>query len=130
MTVFRWLQRFSPQLLSLMRIAVGLTFVEHGTQKLLNFPVPRPGLSIPLLLFTGILETVGGALVTLGLKTRLFAFLLSGELAVGYWWLHAPRSPFPMANGGEAMVLYCFVFLYLAALGAGPWSLDAQMKRA
>ena len=130
MTVFRWLQRFSPQLLSLMRIAVGLTFVEHGTQKLLNFPVPRPGLSIPLLLFTGILETVGGALVTLGLKTRLFAFLLSGELAVGYWWLHAPRSPFPMANGGEAMVLYCFVFLYLAALGAGPWSLDAQLKRA
>ena len=128
--MFRWLQRFSPQLLSLMRIAVGLTFIEHGTQKLLDFPVPRPGLSLPLLLFTGILESVGGTLVTLGLKTRLFAFLLSGELAVGYWWLHAPRSPFPMANGGEAMVLYCFVFLYLAALGAGPWSLDAQMKRA
>ena len=130
MRVFRWLQRLSPQLLSLMRIAVGLTFIEHGTQKLLDFPVPRPGLSLPLLLFTGILESVGGALVTLGLKTRLFAFLLSGELAVGYWWLHAPRSPFPMANGGEAMVLYCFVFLYLAALGAGPWSLDALMKRA
>jgi putative oxidoreductase len=128
--MFRWLQRFSPQLLSLMRIAVGLTFIEHGTQKLLSFPVPRPGLSLPLLLFTGILETVGGALVTLGLMTRLFAFLLSGELAVGYWWLHAPRSPYPMANGGEAMVLYCFVFLYLVARGAGPWSLDAQMKRA
>jgi putative oxidoreductase len=128
--MFRWLQRFSPQLLSLMRIAVGLTFIEHGTQKLLNFPVPRPGLSLPLLLFTGILETVGGTLVTLGLKTRLFAFLLSGELAVGYWWLHVPRSLYPMANGGEAMVLYCFVFLYIAALGAGPWSLDAQMKRA
>ena len=128
--MFRWLQRFSPQLLSLMRIAVGLTFIEHGTQKLLSFPVPRPGLSLPLLLFTGILETVGGALVTLGLMTRLFAFLLSGELAVGYWWLHAPRSPYPMANGGEAMVLYCFVFLFIAAVGAGPWSLDAQMKRA
>jgi len=113
-----------------MRIAVGLTFIEHGTQKLLSFPVPRPGLSLPLLLFTGILETLGGTLVTLGLKTRLFAFLLSGELAVGYWWLHAPRSPYPMANGGEAMVLYCFVFLYIAALGAGPWSLDAQIKRA
>jgi putative oxidoreductase len=128
--MFRWLKRFSPQLLSLMRIAAGLTFIEHGTQKLLNFPVPRPGLSLPLLLFTGILETIGGTLVTLGLMTRLFAFLLSGELAVGYWWLHAPRSPYPMANGGEAMVLYCFVFLYIAALGAGPWSLDAQMKRA
>ena len=128
--MFRWLQRFSPQLLSLMRIAVGLTFIEHGTQKLLDFPVPRPGLSLPLLLFTGILESVGGALVTIGLKTRLFAFLLSGELAVGYWWLHFPRSPFPMANGGEAMVLYCFVFLYLAAVGAGPLSVDALMKRA
>ena len=89
MTVFRWLQRFSPQLLSLMRIAVGLTFVEHGTQKLLNFPVPRPGLSLPLLLFTGILETAGGALVTLGLKTRLFAFLLSGELC--RWQLSRSR---------------------------------------
>jgi len=128
--MFRWLKRFSPQLLSLMRIAVGLTFIEHGTQKLLSFPVPRPGLSLPLLLFTGILETVGGTMVTLGLMTRLFAFLLSGELAVGYWWLHAPRSPYPMVNGGEAMVLYCFVFLYIAAVGAGPWSLDAQMKRA
>ena len=128
--MFRWLKKFSPQLLSLMRIAVGLTFLEHGTQKLLDFPLPKPGLSLPLLLFTGILESVGGALVMVGYQTRLFAFLLSGELAVGYWWLHFPRSPFPMANGGEAMVLYCFVFLYLAAVGAGPWSLDAQMKRA
>jgi len=128
--MFRWLKNLSPQLLSLMRIAVGLTFLEHGTQKLLSFPVPRPVLALPLLLFTGILETVGGTLVTLGLYTRIAAFLLSGELAVGYWWLHEPRSPFPMANGGEAMVLYCFVFLYLAAVGAGPLSVDAQMRRA
>jgi putative oxidoreductase len=128
--MFRWLKRLSPQLLSLMRIAVGITFIEHGTQKLLDFPVPRPGLALPLLLFTGILETAGGTLVTLGLFTRIAAFLLSGELAVGYWWIHAPRSLFPMANGGEAMVMYCFVFLYIAAVGAGPWSLDAAMKRA
>ena len=128
--MFGWLKRFSPELLSLMRIAVGITFIEHGTQKLFSFPVPRPSLAVSLLMFTGILETVGGTLVTLGLMTRLFAFLLSGELAVGYWWLHAPRSPYPMANGGEAMVLYCFVFLYIAAAGPGPWSLDAQMKRA
>jgi putative oxidoreductase len=128
--MFRWLKRWSPQLLSLMRIAVGITFLEHGTQKLLDFPAPRPGLALPLLLFTGILETVGGTLVTIGLQTRLAAFLLSGELAVGYWWLHAPRSPYPMLNGGEAMVLYCFVFLYIAAAGPGPWSVDAQMKRA
>jgi putative oxidoreductase len=129
--MFNWLQRWSPQLLSLMRIAVGITFVEHGTQKLLGFPVPAPGaLGIVLLLFTGILETIGGTLVTLGLLTRIAAFLLSGELAVGYWWMHAPRSLFPMANGGEAMVLYCFVFLYIAAVGPGPWSLDALPKRA
>jgi putative oxidoreductase len=128
--MFNWLQRCSPQLLSLMRIAVGITFVEHGTQKLLGFPVPAPGaLGTFLLLFTGILETVGGTLMTLGLLTRIAAFLLSGELAVGYWWMHAPRSMFPMANGGEAMVLYCFVFLYIAAVGAGPWSLDASLKR-
>ncbi|HXI99874.1 MAG TPA: DoxX family protein [Micropepsaceae bacterium] len=128
--MFRWLKRFSPQLLSVMRIAVGLTFIEHGTQKLLSFPVPRPGLALPLLLFTGILESVGGTLVTLGLYTRIAAFLLSGELAVGYWWLHEPRSFYPMANGGEAMVLYCFVFLYIAAAGAGPLSFDATMRRA
>ena len=128
--MFAWLQRLSPQLLSLMRIAVGITFIEHGTQKLLSFPVPKPGLALPLLLFTGILETAGGTLVTLGLFTRIAAFLLSGELAVGYWWMHAPRSLYPMANGGEAMVLYSFVFLYIAALGGGPWSLDALARRA
>jgi putative oxidoreductase len=128
--MFRSLKRLSPQLLSLMRIAVGLTFIEHGTQKLLDFPVPRPGLALPLLLFTGILETVGGSLVTLGLMTRITAFLLSGELAVGYWWIHEPRSLYPMANGGEAMVIYCFVFLYLAAVGAGPLSVDKLIKRA
>jgi putative oxidoreductase len=127
--MFKGLQRWSPQLLSLMRIAVGITFVEHGTQKLLGFPVPAPGLGIFLLLFTGILETVAGTLLSVGLMTRMAAFLLSGELAVGYWWMHAPRSPYPMANGGEAMVLYCFVFLYIAAVGPGPWSLDALQKR-
>jgi len=128
--MFKWLQRWSPQLLSLMRIAVGITFVEHGTQKLLGFPVPAPGaLGIFLLLFTGILETTAGTLLTVGLMTRMAAFLLSGEVAVGYWWMHAPRSLYPMANGGEAMVLYCFVFLYIAAVGPGPWSLDALQKR-
>lgn len=127
--MFTTLQRYAPQLLSLMRIAFAITFIEHGTQKLLDFPVPRPGLSLPLLYFTGILETLGGTLIGVGLYTRLFAFLVSGELAVGYWWLHAPRSPIPMLNGGEAMVLYCFAFLYIAAAGPGPWSLDAKMNR-
>jgi len=129
--MFRWLERWSPQLLSVTRIAVAIAFVEHGTQKLFSFPIPPIGaLGLPLLLFTGILETVGGTLVALGLFTRIAAFLLSGEMAVGYWWMHAPQSLFPIANGGEAMVLYCFVFLFIAAAGAGPWSLDARIKRA
>ncbi|MSP94727.1 MAG: DoxX family protein [Alphaproteobacteria bacterium] len=127
--MFTTLQRFSPQLLSLMRIAFGITFIEHGTQKLFDFPTPRPGLSLPLLYFTGILETLGGALIGVGLYTRILAFLISGEMAVGYWWIHAPRSIYPMANGGEVMVLYCFAFLYIAAVGPGPLSLDAMMKR-
>jgi putative oxidoreductase len=128
--MFKRLRRWSPQILSLMRIALGVTFIEHGTQKLLGFPVAAPGLALPLLLFTGVLETVGGTLVALGLLTRIAAFVLSGELAVGYWWIHVPRSFYPLANGGEVMVLYCFVFLYIAAVGAGPWSLDARMKSA
>ncbi len=129
--MFGWLERWLPQLLSVMRIAVAITFVEHGTQKLFSFPIePVGALSPPMLYFTGILETVGGTLVALGLSTRLAAFLLAGEMAVGYWWMHAPRSLFPIANGGEVMVLYCFVFLYIAAKGPGPWSMDALMKRA
>jgi putative oxidoreductase len=128
--MFKRLRRWSPQILSLMRIALGVTFIEHGTQKLLGFPVAAPGLALPLLLFTGVLETVGGTLVALGLLTRIAAFVLSGELAVGYWWIHVPRSFYPLANGGEVMVLYCFVFLYIAAVGAGPWSLEAWRKSA
>lgn len=117
------LQRFKPELLSLMRVATGITFLEHGTQKLFGFPVAPPGrLALPLLLFTGVLETIGGILVTLGIRTRIVAFLLSGEMAVGYWWMHVRNSFYPIANGGEAMVLYCFVFLYLAAAGGGRWT--------
>ncbi len=72
-----------------------------------------------MLLFVGLLETIGGALVTLGLFTRIAAFLLSGEMAIGYWWLHVPQSIYPIMNGGEIMVLYSFVFLYFAAAGPG-----------
>jgi putative oxidoreductase len=124
------LKRRSPQLLSLARIAFGITFVEHGTQKLFSFPLPPiGGLGTPLLLFTGGVETIGGALIALGLFTRIAAFLLSGEMAVGYWWMHAPLSLYPIANGGEVMVLYCFGFLYFAAAGPGPWSVDARAGR-
>ena len=129
--MFSTLEWWSPQLLSIVRIAFGITFVEHGTQKLFSFPLePVGGLSPGMLLFVGLLETIGGALVTVGLFTRIAAFLLSGEMAIGYWWLHAPRSFYPIMNGGEVMVLYSFAFLYIAAVGPGPWSLDAKLKRA
>jgi putative oxidoreductase len=129
--MFAALKQWSPQLLSLVRIAFGVTFVEHGTQKLFSFPLePVAGLGPSMLLFVGLLETIGGALVAFGLFTRVAAFLLSGEMAIGYWWLHAPRNLYPMLNGGEVMVLYSFAFLYFAAVGPGPWSLDAKLKQA
>lgn len=129
--MFATLERWSPQILSLTRIAFGITFVEHGTQKLFSFPLePLAGLGPGLLLFVGLLETICGALVALGLFTRIAAFLLSGEMAIGYWLLHVPQSFYPILNGGEIMVLYSFAFLYFAAVGGGPWSLDAKLKPA
>ena len=129
--MFKALERWSPEILSLTRIAFGITFVEHGTQKLFSFPLePVGGLGPGMLLFVGLLETICGALVALGLFTRLAAFLLSGEMAIGYWALHVPQSVYPILNGGEIMVLYSFAFLYFAAKGPGPWSLDAKLKAA
>jgi len=119
------LSRWSPQLLSILRIVAALCFIEHGTSKFFHFPTSMgPGSPTGLMLVAGILELVGGALVLLGLFTRPVAFLLSGEMAVAYWMVHAKMGPYPIANGGEAAVLYCFIFLYLAAAGAGAWSLD------
>jgi putative oxidoreductase len=129
--MFAALERWSPEILSLTRIAFGITFLEHGTQKLFSFPLePVGGLGPGMLLFVGLLETVCGGLVALGLFTRIAAFLLSGEMAIGYWLLHVPRSFYPILNGGEIMVLYSFAFLYFAAKGPGPWSLDAKLKTA
>lgn len=129
--MFAALERWSPEILSLTRIAFGVTFIEHGTQKLFSFPLePVGGLGPGMLLFVGLLETICGGLVALGLFTRIAAFLLSGEMAIGYWALHVPQSFFPILNGGEIMVLYSFAFLYFAAKGPGPWSLDAKWKAA
>ncbi len=129
--MFAALERWSPEILSLTRVAFGITFVEHGTQKLFSFPLePVGGLGPGMLLFVGLLETICGGLVALGLFTRIAAFLLSGEMAIGYWLLHVPRSFYPILNGGEIMVLYSFAFLYFAAKGPGPWSLDAKLKTA
>ena len=121
---------WAPRLLSVLRIMTGLLFLAHGTQKLLGFP-PRAGGApelLSLIGLAGVLELVGGALIVLGLFTRPVAFLLSGQMAVAYFMAHAPKSPFPALNGGDAAILFCFVFLYLAAAGAGPWSLDAGRR--
>lgn len=115
---------WSPKLLSLLRIVVGLGFLDHGLSKFFNippFPMPLNG----LLTVAGVLELGGGALILIGLFTRPVAFILSGMCAVAYFLVHFPKSFFPAANGGEAAMLYCFVFLYLAAAGGGLWSADA-----
>ena len=119
---------WSPRLLSILRIVAGLGFLHHGTSKFFNLP-PFPMSLNPLLYVAGTLEVVGGALILLGLFTRPTAFVLSGMSAVAYFMVHAPQSPFPSVNGGEAAMLYCFVFLYLAAAGGGIWSVDAKRGR-
>ena len=121
---------WEPRVLSILRIVAALIFFEHGTTKLLGFPPSNHSpelLSLPWI--AGALELVGGALLILGLFTRPVAFILSGEMAFAYWMAHAPQNPFPVANGGDAAILYCFVFLYLAFAGGGPWSVDALLRR-
>src|SRR5271168_3654425 len=114
-----------PALLSVLRIMTGLLFLEHGTGKLLGFPASLPFIDkMPtgLLYFTGTMELVGGALIVLGLFTLPVAFILSGFMAAAYFMAHFPVSFFPAINMGEAALLYCFIFLYLAAAGPGPWA--------
>lgn len=119
---------WSDRLLSVLRIVVGLAFLHHGVSKFFGIP-PFPMPLNPLLYVAGTLELVGGALIVLGLFTRPVAFVLSGMSAVGYFMVHAPKSFFPSVNGGEAILLYCFVFLFLAAAGGGAWALDAARAR-
>jgi putative oxidoreductase len=129
---FRLLEKWQPQILAALRVMAALLFMEHGTAKLLHFPVPQPGVSDPLpplLLAAAIIEIVGGTLVVLGLFTRLAAFLMAGEIAIGYFLFHFPQSFWPIVNQGEAAILYCFIFLYLAAAGPGAWSVDGARQR-
>ncbi|MGE3276881.1 MAG: DoxX family protein [Vicinamibacterales bacterium] len=119
-------------LLSLLRIAAAFSFITHGTQKLFAMPIAQP--RDPVALFSlfglaGTIEVVGGTLLLLGLFTRPVAFLLSGQMAVAYFMSHAPRAFFPVLNGGEPAMLYCFLFLYLAAAGGGTLSLDRLRTR-
>jgi putative oxidoreductase len=124
--------RWAPTLLSVLRMVAALVFMEHGTQKLFGFPGgPRMGNFDPLSLMgiAGMLETFGGALLALGIFTRPVAFILSGQMAVAYFKMHAPQGFWPVLNQGELAVLYCFLFLYFAAAGGGPWSVDAMRRR-
>ena len=118
----------APALQSVLRIVTGLLILEHGTGKLLGLPHLPLGDKSPggMLYFTGTIELVGGLLITLGLFTRPVAFVLSGFMAFAYFLAHFPRSFFPAVNMGELAVLYCFVFLYLAAAGPGPWSIERE----
>lgn len=123
------LKAWSPRILSILRIVSGLIFMAHGTQKLLAFPATdsTPDM-FSLSWIAGVIELVCGGLIALGLFTRPAAFLASGLMAFAYWIAHAPRDFYPVNNGGDAAILYCFVFLYLVFAGAGPWSIDAVRK--
>lgn len=120
--------KYRPQALSVLRIVAALLFIAHGTQKLLAFPaggMPGPVDYFSLMGLAGLLELFGGLAVLVGFFTRPVAFVLSGLMAFAYWMGHAPRDFFPVNNGGDAAILFCFVFLYLVFAGPGPWSVDA-----
>ena len=127
--------RWSGIFLSVLRIVTALVYMQHGTQKLFGFPpTGGPVGATPFVLFSqpglaGILEFFGGMLVLVGLFTRPVAFILSGEMAVAYFQVHAPRAFLPIVNRGELPVVLCFVFLYFAFAGAGPWSVDGVIAR-
>jgi putative oxidoreductase len=124
------LDRLAPYVLSILRIMVGLLFLEHGMSRLFGFPSPLPTPApMTMYWFAGCIEFLGGILVTLGLFTRPAAFIMSGEMAFAYFISHAPRGFFPMLNNGDGAVLYCFIFLYLAFAGGGPLGLDALLWR-
>ena len=122
-----FLDKRQPQLLGVLRIVSGLLYLEHGTSKLIGFPMAFPGKMMALTMVACAIEIVGSTLVTLGFFTRYAAFIMSGEMAVAYWMVHVPKGGFyPILNGGESAILFCFVFLYLAAAGPGAWSLNKR----
>ncbi len=122
---------WSPWLLSALRIVAAVLFIAHGTQKLFAMPVTEPRAAVELMSLrglAGVLEVFGGGLILIGFLTRPVAFVLSGEMAFAYFMSHFPRNFWPILNGGEPAVLFCFLFLYLAAAGAGPLSVDAARR--
>ena len=126
----RLLGKYSPYLYALMRIVAGLMFAVHGSQKLFGVPGDRSPVELASLMgLAGLIEFIGGLMIALGLFATYAAFLASGQMAVAYFTSHAPRGFWPVLNQGELAALYCFVFLYIAATGAGVWSLDRVMRR-
>lgn len=124
--------QLAPRLLSVLRIVTGFLFMQHGARKLFGLLTADPGATVPLFSLmglAGVLEFFGGLLILIGLFSRPLAFILSGEMAVAYFMAHAPRGFWPILNGGELAALYCFVFLYLSAVGGGPWSVDHLVQR-
>lgn len=123
-------RRLAPHVLSILRIAVALCFLEHGTSRLFGFPLPMPTPPLfTLYWFAGAIEFVGGLLVLAGLFTRPAALIMSGEMAFAYFISHFPHGFFPILNRGDAAILYCFVFFYVAFAGPGHWSIDAWLGR-
>ena len=125
----KFLDGFGEQAYALLRIVAGLLFLAHGVQKFFNFPVKFPMELNPMLQAAGAIELIAGGLIVIGLFTRPAAFIASGMSAVGYWVAHGMQSPFPIANGGETIALYCFLFLFIATRGAGLWSVDGATKK-
>lgn len=123
------LAKGTDQAYALMRIVCGFLFLTHGTQKHFGFPIEFPWPLDGMTAAAGGIELVGGTLIMLGLFTSPAAFLCSGMAAVGYWTVHAPRGLFPIANGGEILTFYCFIFLFIATRGAGIWSLDNLLSK-
>jgi putative oxidoreductase len=123
---------WAPRALSVLRIIMGLMIIQHGMAKIIGFPVVANLANLnPLSLIgaAGFIELIGGALLILGLLTRPVAFIISGEMAFAYFIAHAPKAFYPLLNGGTLAIMFCFTCLLLSTAGAGPWSVDAAMKR-
>ena len=121
-----FLTKFAPRLLGVLRIVAGLLFLEHGLVKIVGFPAPMGGHLPPLIMAAGIIEILGGTLIALGLFSRVAAFITSGEMAFAYFIGHLPKSIYPTQNGGDAAILFCFIFLYLAAAGPGAFAINQK----
>jgi putative oxidoreductase len=125
------LDKCTPMMLSVLRVVTAVIYFEHGTQKLFGFPAPPPN-GLPMLMSlpgaAGVIEVCLAPFLLVGLFTRPVAFLLSGEMAIAYWISHFPRNFYPVLNAGDAAILYCFIFLFIACAGGGAWSLDRALR--